>query len=54
MPRKDFNATARARRFVAQSSVTKKLDKYQKDKLVRGISTLLNEAYDEGNRVLNA
>ena len=44
----DFVATSRAKRFVNQSSTTKKLSDYQKSKLVRAIARILNEFYREG------
>lgn len=43
-----FVSTARARRFVRQSSVTKKLSVHQKDKLTRSIARMLSESYREG------
>jgi len=48
MAKTGFVSTARARRFVSQSSVTKKMSNYQKDKLIRSIARMLHKAYQEG------
>ena len=45
---KKLNATARARRFVNQSSTLKKLSDYQKSKLLRSFARILREVYLKG------
>ena len=43
-----INGAARAKRFVAQSSVTKGLNAKGKEILVRGIASLVNDAFKKG------
>lgn len=43
-----INGAARAKRFVAQSSVTKGLNARKKEILVRGIASLVNDAFKKG------